>query len=72
MNTVIVILLSALTGAALTWAVMRSIHKSELEIHRKEMENAEKLSKQAQENYERALKEMKALMLSSRATWTES
>lgn len=82
MNTVIIILLTALIAAGITWSVMRSIHKSELElarkecenlkeVHRKDMENAEKLSRQAQENYERALKEMKETVVASMTAETE-
>ena len=82
MNTTVIIIVTALIAACITWLVMRSIHKSELElarkecesikeIHRKEMENAEKLSKQAQENYERALKEMKETVVSSMTAETE-
>jgi DNA recombination protein RmuC len=82
MSTVIIILLTAVVAAAITWFVMHSIHKSELEVvkkecenlkemHRKEIENAEKLSKQAQDNYERALKEMKDTVLASMTAETE-
>ena len=82
MNTTVIIIVTALIAACITWLVMRSIHKSKLElarkecesikeIHRREMENAEKLSKQAQENYERALKEMKETVVSSMTAETE-
>lgn len=82
MSTVIIILLTTVVAAAITWFVMHSIHKSELEVvkkecenlkemHRKEIENAEKLSKQAQDNYERALKEMKDTVLASMTAETE-
>ena len=82
MSTVIIILLTAVVAAAITWFVMHSIHKSELEVvkkecenlkemHRKEIENTEKLSKQAQDNYERALKEMKDTVLASMTAETE-
>lgn len=64
MNTIILMLISAAAAAAITWMIMHS-------VHRREMEMNEKLAKQAQKNYERALKEMKETVLASMTAETE-
>ena len=82
MTTVIIAIVSAAAAAGITWFVMRSVHKGELdlarkeaetlkEVHRKEMENSERLSQQAQTNYEKALKEMKETVVASMTAETE-
>ena len=82
MNLLIIIILTAVISAGMTWIAMRSVHKREMdlthrelenlkEIHSKELENAEKLSRQAQVNYERALKEMKETVVASMTAETE-
>ena len=82
MNLLIIIILTAVISAGMTWIAMRSVHKREMdlthrelenlkEIHSKELENAEKLSRQAQLNYERALKEMKETVVASMTAETE-
>ncbi|MBE6241713.1 MAG: DNA recombination protein RmuC [Bacteroidales bacterium] len=71
MNTIIIALISAAAASALTWFVMRSRIQALKEIHQKEMENSEKLSQQAQVNYERALKEMKETLVASMTAETE-
>ena len=71
MNTIIIALISAAAASALTWLVMRSRIQALKEIHQKEMENSEKLSQQAQANYERALKEMKETLVASMTAETE-
>ena len=57
-------LISAAAAAAITWMIMHS-------VHRREMEMNEMLAKQAQKNYERALKEMKETVLASMTAETE-
>ena len=64
MNTIILMLISAAAAAAITWMIMHS-------VHRREMEMNEMLAKQAQKNYERALKEMKETVLASMTAETE-
>ena len=82
MTTVIIAIVSAAAAAGITWFVMRSVHKGELdlarkeaetlkEVHRKEIENSERLSQQAQTNYEKALKEMKETVVASMTAETE-
>lgn len=83
MTTIIIAaIVSAAAAAAITWFVMHSMHKGELEharketetlkeVHIKEMENSEKLSQQAQANYEKALKEMKETVVASMTAETE-
>ena len=57
------------------WFVTRSVYLSRInaleKMHRKEMESAEKLAAQAQDNYERALKEMKETVTASVAAETQ-
>ena len=71
MTTIIIAIVSAAAGAAITWFAMRSMHKGELELARKEIESCERLSQQAQANYEKALKEMKETVVASMTAETE-
>ena len=82
MSSVILILVSTAVAAAITWFLMNSMHKREMEmarkeydslkeLHRRELESNEKIARQAQENYERALKEMKETVLASMTAETE-
>ena len=82
MDTSVMIAIAAVGSAAVTWLLMRAIHRRELamaraenntlkEIHRRELENNAKMAKQAQANYERALKEMKETVMASMTAETE-
>lgn len=75
MDTILTVLLSAAPAAGLTWFITRSSYRSRMnaqeKLHLKELENNEKLSKQAQVNYERALKEMKETVIASMTAETE-
>lgn len=86
MITVIVAIAAALIAAGITWAYTHSIyssrysaqeriHKSELEnlkvVYQAEKANADKIAKQAQENYEQALKQMKETVVASVTAETE-
>ena len=51
--------------------MLRKDHELLKELHAKEMDNAEKLALKAQENYERALKEMKETVVASMTAETE-
>ena len=57
------------------WLITRSVYLSRINalenMHRKEMESSEKLAAQAQDNYERALKEMKETVTASVAAETQ-
>ena len=82
MNTIIIIVLSAAVTAGITWFLMKSKHRNEMEaarqeisslkqLHQREIWNQERLAGQAQANYERALKEMKETVLASMTAETE-
>ena len=64
MNTIILMLISAAAAAVITWMIMNSVHKREMAAN-------EKMAKQAQANYDRALKEMKETVLASMTSETE-
>ena len=82
MWTIILVILSAAAASGITWFVMHTRHSNEVKqiitdrdamalIHRREMENNEKLMQQAQENYDKALKEMKETVIASMTAETE-
>lgn len=83
---IIILISTAAIVAIITWFASASVYRSKLEaqtqilkkenealkeIHRSEMENAEKLAQQAQANYEKALKEMKETVVASMTAETE-
>lgn len=75
MITAIVAIAAALIAAGLTWVLTRSVYTSKLEaqnlIHQKEVESMKTLAKQAQDNYEQALKQMKETVVASVTAETE-
>ena len=86
MITIAIAICSATAAAIATWLTVSSmykskmeglalIHKSELntqiELLKKEKESSAEMARQAQENYERALKEMKETVVSSMTAETE-
>ena len=74
METISVIAAAVIAGAA-AWFITRMSFmdrmKAQEKMHQKELENAERLLKQAQENYENALKEMKETVTASIASETQ-
>ena len=68
METISVIAAAVIAGAA-AWFITRMSFmdrmKAQEKMHQKELENAERLLKQAQENYENALQEMKETVTAS-------
>ena len=75
MTTIIISLACAAIAGIGAWLITRAFFLSKLQaqehIYIKERENAEKLAAQAQENYERALKEMKETVTASVAAETQ-
>lgn len=75
MITAIVAIAAALFAAGLTWALTRSVYTSKLDaqnlIHQKEVESMKTLAKQAQDNYEQALRQMKETVVASVTAETE-
>lgn len=63
--------IAALGAWSITRAFFLSRLKAQEEMHSREMTNAEKLARQAQESYERALKEMKETVTASVAAETQ-
>ena len=74
METISVIAAAVIAGAA-AWFITRMSFmdrmKAQEKMHQKELENAERLLKQAQENYENALQEMKETVTASIASETQ-
>lgn len=74
METISIIAAAVIAGAA-AWFITRMSFmdrmKAQEKMHQKELENAERLLKQAQENYENALKEMKETVTASIASETQ-
>lgn len=72
---IIAALVSALIAGIGAWSITRSTFLARLkateQMHAKEMENSERLARQAQANYERALKEMKETVVASMTAETE-
>ena len=86
MITTIIALLSAILAGLTAWLITSSIYKSKLtslelihkselntqtELLKKEKESSVEIARQAQDNYERALKEMKETVVSSMTAETE-
>ena len=78
----VIIIITAAASAAIAWLVTRSVFSVRIrsledkikmldEIHRKEVENAEKLAQQSQRNYEKALGQMKETVLAGMTAETE-
>lgn len=74
-TTIIIAAACAAIAALATWLITRSSYEGRLqmqeEMHEKEMENARQLARQAQENYDKALKEMKETVIASMTAETE-
>jgi len=76
MTAVLITAVSAVVATALvTWLITRSVFltrlRSQEQMHAKETENAERLAQQAQNNYDKALKEMKETIISNMTAETE-
>lgn len=75
MEQTLIILAAAAVAALVTGLAVRSHFLTRIklleEIHRKESENAEKLATQAQENYEKSLKQVKETIVASMTAETE-
>ena len=72
---IIIAAAAAATAGLCAWLITRSVYLSRISalenMHQKEMESTEKLAAQAQDNYERALKEMKETVTASVAAETQ-
>lgn len=77
-----VVAFTAAVSATAAWAVTRSVFSAKTraleekmkmlgELHRKEIENAEKLAQQSQQNYDKALERMKETVLAGMTAETE-
>lgn len=75
MTTIIVAVAAALIAAGIAWFATRSVYRTRLEylkdLHQNELSMQEKIQKQAQENYEQALKQMKETVVASMTAETE-
>lgn len=75
MDTLIIIAAAAVS-AVITWLITRNTFLSRIRIqddmHKKEIQNAERMNRQAQENYEKALNEMKETVISRMSAETET
>lgn len=74
-DTIIIAAVAAVIAGLAGWLITRSLFITRLkvqeEMHKKEMENAERLAQQAQANYDRTLKEMKETVVASVTAETE-
>lgn len=74
-DTIIIAAVAAVIAGLAGWLITRSLFITRLkvqeEMHKKEMENAERLARQAQANYDRTLKEMKETVVASVTAETE-
>lgn len=74
-DTIIIAAVAAVIAGLAGWLITRSLFitrlKAQEEMHKKEMENAERLARQAQANYDRTLKEMKETVVASVTAETE-
>lgn len=74
-DTIIIAAVAAVIAGLTGWLITRSLFITRLkvqeEMHKKEMENAERLARQAQANYDRTLKEMKETVVASVTAETE-
>ena len=75
MEMIIIAAAAAATAGLCAWLITRSVYLSRISalenMHQKEMQSTEKLAAQAQDNYERALKEMKETVTASVAAETQ-
>ena len=66
---------AALITAIVTWLIVRGHYNGRMkalqEVHQKRLEDMEKLSKQAQENYDKALSQMRETVVASMTAETE-
>lgn len=74
-DTIIIAAVAAVIAGLAGWLITRSLFITRLkvqeEMHKKEMENTERLAQQAQANYDRTLKEMKETVVASVTAETE-
>lgn len=74
-DTIIIAAVAAVIAGLAGWLITRSLFITRLkvqeEMHKKEMENAERLARQAQANYDRTLREMKETVVASVTAETE-
>lgn len=75
MEQTLIIIATATVTALVTWLIVKSHFLTRIrlieEMHRKERENSEKLAAQAQENYEKSLKQVKETIVASMTAETE-
>ena len=73
--TILIVAGTAVTAAAVTWLVTRGYFKARIqaqdELYRSRIENMDKMSAQAQVNYEKALAQMKETIVASMTAETE-
>ena len=66
---------AAFITAMATWLIVRGHYrgrmKAQEELHEKRLEDMEKLSQQAQENYDKALRQMRETVVASMTAETE-
>ena len=75
MTTLIIAVAAALIAAGATWLATRSIHEAKESMLKQEIkvqkENADRMLKQAQDNYDKALGQMKSTIVASMTAETE-
>ena len=75
MEQTLIILATATVTASMTWLIVKSHFLTRIklieEVHRKEKENSDRLVSQAQENYEKSLKQVKETIVASMTAETE-
>lgn len=75
MEQTLIIIATATVTALVTWLIVKSHFLTRIrlieEMHKKERENSEKLTAQAQENYEKSLKQVKETIVASMTAETE-
>ena len=75
MEQTLIILATATVTASVTWLIVKSHFLTRIklieEVHRKEKENSDRLVSQAQENYEKSLKQVKETIVASMTAETE-
>ena len=73
--TILIVAGTAIAAAAVTWLVTRGYFKARIqaqdELYRSRIENMDKMSAQAQVNYEKALAQMKETIVASMTAETE-
>lgn len=75
MEVIFIVPAAVIVTAAVTWMIARSHFLARIqlieELHKKEKENAEKMASQAQENYEKTLRQVKETIVASMTAETE-